>query len=109
MIFALKLYNFSSALSADERDTKKQVHNLQLFVEKFSQNLSTFTNISEHSESTYGGDQSESNANRKGNDSGADEQLEDYGYKIVPDILETDGGTWEVIDKVQNRDHCLHP
>jgi hypothetical protein len=98
MRFALELYNLPSTWHVDE-DAREQVDKLKLFVEKNSQNLSTFTNISEHSTSTYRGNQSESDASRKGGDGGADGQFEDCGYNVVPDILETDGGTWELIDK----------
>jgi serine/threonine protein kinase len=35
-----------------------------------------------------------------GDNSGTDIQLEDAGYEVVPDVLETDGGTWELVDKV---------
>ena len=28
------------------------------------------------------------------------QRLEDSGYQIIPDIVETDGGTWRLIDKV---------
>jgi hypothetical protein len=118
MRFALELYNFSSTLHANEGDTVGQVKKLKDLVNQYScsNNLQQFTNKSDYSTKTsehstqdstsnYSEDQSESNASLKGNDASADEQLEDYGYKVVPDILETDGGTWEVIDKVQHTNH----
>ncbi|KAH8990320.1 hypothetical protein EDB92DRAFT_1999275 [Lactarius akahatsu] len=54
-------------------------------VEKFSKEheLPTFTDKAKH-----------------GGDGGAAEQLEAYRYQVVPDILETEGGTWELIDKL---------
>ncbi|KAH9003162.1 hypothetical protein EDB86DRAFT_3100341 [Lactarius hatsudake] len=70
--FALELYNFCSALAdeSDNGDTKEH-------------ELPTFTDKTKH-----------------GCDEGAAEQLEAYGYEVVPDILETEGGTWELIDKL---------
>ncbi|KAH9047384.1 hypothetical protein EDB84DRAFT_483455 [Lactarius hengduanensis] len=80
--FALELYNFCSALAdeSDNGDTGTEVKKLATSVERFSKehDLPTFT----------------------GGDGGAAEQLEAYGYEVVPDILETEGGTWELIDKL---------
>ena len=38
---------------------------------------------------------------RKGNDARQVDQLEACGYEVVEDVLETDGGTWELLSKVQ--------
>ncbi|KAH9168836.1 hypothetical protein EDB89DRAFT_1559152 [Lactarius sanguifluus] len=85
--FALELYNFCSALAdeSDNGDTGTKVKKLATSVEKFSKehDLPTFTDKTKH-----------------GGDGGAAEQLEAYGYEVVPDILETEGGTWELIDKL---------
>ncbi|KAH9047382.1 kinase-like domain-containing protein [Lactarius hengduanensis] len=80
--FALELYNFCSALAdeSDNGDTGTEVKKLATSVRKFSK---------EHDLPTFAG-----------GDGGAAEQLEAYGYEIVPDILETEGGTWELIDKL---------
>ncbi|KAH9052933.1 hypothetical protein EDB83DRAFT_2265766 [Lactarius deliciosus] len=82
--FALELYNFCSALAdeSDNGDTGTKVKKLATSVEKFSKehDLPTFTDKTKHG--------------------GAAEQLEAYGYEVVPDILETEGGTWELIDKL---------
>ncbi|KAH8982946.1 kinase-like domain-containing protein [Lactarius deliciosus] len=87
--FALELYNFCSALAdeSDNGDTGTKVKKLATSVEQFSKehDLPTFTDKTKH-----------------GGDGGAAEQLEAYGYEIVPDILETEGGTWELIDKVRH-------
>lgn len=50
-----------------------------------------------------GGSQAGPSVRREGDDGGANEQLEACGYEIVPDVLGTDGGTWELLTKVRNR------
>ncbi|KAF8468574.1 kinase-like domain-containing protein [Russula ochroleuca] len=62
---------------------------------KVPDNLPTFTGKTKREE-----DQIEPNVRRKGNDGGAIEQLEACGYEVVPDVLETDDGTWELISKL---------
>jgi hypothetical protein len=42
------------------------------------------------------------NPRRKNNNGGADDQLEESGYKVVPDVLETDVDPWELTDKVEH-------
>ena len=39
---------------------------------------------------------------QKANDEDATELLETCGYEVVPDVLETDGGTWESMFRVQH-------
>ncbi|KAH9041678.1 kinase-like domain-containing protein [Lactarius pseudohatsudake] len=86
--FALELYNFCSTL-ADENDNGDT--ETQGFTGKSSKSKRT---------NDDGGNQPERNVRPKGGDGGADEQLEAYGYQVVPDILETEGGTWELVDKL---------
>ncbi|KAF8270400.1 kinase-like domain-containing protein [Lactarius quietus] len=51
--------------------------------------------------SNDGGSQPGSSIRQTGGDTtGADEQLRLGGYKVVPDVFETDGATWELIDKL---------
>ncbi|KAH8982669.1 kinase-like domain-containing protein [Lactarius deliciosus] len=102
--FALELYNFCSAL-ADESDNgntgtkvKKLATTVEIFRKKYK--LPTFTSKSKRTANDDGENQPERNVRPKGGNGGADEQLEAYGYQVVPDILETEGGTWELIDKL---------
>jgi hypothetical protein len=93
------LYNLSSALNDENEsgDTKRKVEELATSVSKVSKEhkLPTFTGKTKRGE-----DQAEPNVRRKANDGGANEQLEACGYEVVPDVLETDGGAWELISKV---------
>ncbi|KAH9038376.1 hypothetical protein EDB85DRAFT_2287570 [Lactarius pseudohatsudake] len=105
--FALELYNFCSALAdeSDNGDTETQVKKLATTVRNFGtkHGLQAFTGKSSKSKRTANDDgenQPERNVRPKGGDGGADEQLEAYGYQVVPDILETEGGTWELVDKL---------
>ncbi|KAH9995504.1 kinase-like domain-containing protein [Russula vinacea] len=97
--FALELYNLSSALNdeSESGDTKRKVEELATSVSKVSKEhkLPTFTGKTKRGE-----DQAEPNVRRKANDGGANEQLEACGYEVVPDVLETDGGAWELISKL---------
>lgn len=101
------MYNFPSALHADEdeEDTRGQVNKFTDIVIQISTKNHLLTILSDytskHPASNDWGDQSGSNGSMTGND-GADEQLKDSGYEVVPDDLETDGGTWRLIDKVQH-------
>ncbi|KAH9007816.1 hypothetical protein EDB84DRAFT_1447307 [Lactarius hengduanensis] len=92
--FALELYNLCSALAdeSDNGDTGTKVEKLATAVDNFGKKhgLPMFT----------------CNTKRAANDGWGKptqtqyEQLEAYGYQVVPDILETEGGTWELIDKL---------
>ncbi|KAH9168843.1 kinase-like domain-containing protein [Lactarius sanguifluus] len=102
--FALELYNFCSALAdeSDNGDTGTKVKKLATTVKNFGteHRLQAFTSNSKRSANDDGENQPGRNVRHKGGDRGADEQLEAYGYEVVPDILETEGGTWELIDKL---------
>jgi len=103
MRFALEFYNLCSALHAESHsgDTATQVNKLKESLQGFKtkHGLHGFTsgNRTKHSSSNNGGDQPPTNRART--DNGADEQLEDSGYEVVPTVFETDGGTWELIGK----------
>jgi serine/threonine protein kinase len=107
MAFALELYNLSSTWH-DGKDTKLQVNKLDLAVENISvsRKLESFNSKSKRPATDTGGDDRPSNKSKTGD---AARQLEDSGYEVVPDVLETDGGTWELIDKVQHRNHFSIP
>jgi hypothetical protein len=83
---------------SENEDTKRKVKNFasSVYETSIEHKLPTFT-----SKTKCGEDQTEPNVRRKGDDEGANGQLEACGYKVVPDVLETDGGTWELISKVQ--------
>ena len=81
--------------SGDE-DTIAKVNELVVDLDKKRQKLPKFT-------ITFSSDdgESQSGPRRKRNDGDSIEQLEACGYDVVPDVLETDGGTWELLHKVQ--------
>jgi serine/threonine protein kinase len=110
MRFALELYNFSSTWHDDEH-TRQQVDRLRAVVDNVSANLHPFhPSRSERSTTdTTGGDDRPSTGSKTGDTGDAAGQLEDSGYEVVPDVLGTDGGTWELIDKVQHRNHFSIP
>jgi hypothetical protein len=89
---------------SENEDTAREVKNLSASVTKASKEnmLPTFTGKTERPTNNDGGNRTGSNVCRKGDDGGAIEQLESCGYEVVPDVLETDGGTWELISKVQH-------
>jgi hypothetical protein len=109
------LYNIYSTWHDDDA-TKEQIKKLRLAVEKASSNLPPYASRSKRPTDT-GGDH-ESKKTKTANSSaagggaaddaasdataadGAARQLEDSGYEVVPDIFETDGDTWELINKV---------
>ncbi|KAH9041661.1 kinase-like domain-containing protein [Lactarius pseudohatsudake] len=101
---ALELYNLCSALAdeSDNGDTGTKVKKLANAVDNFGNKhgLRAFTGKAKRAANDDGENQPERNIRQKGGDGGADEQLEAYGYEVVPDILETEGGTWELIDKL---------
>ncbi|KAH8981800.1 kinase-like domain-containing protein [Lactarius akahatsu] len=102
--FALELYNFCSALAdeSDSGDTGIKVKKLATSVENFrnKHSLPAFTGKSKRTANDDEEDQPKRRVRPKGGDEDAAEQLEAYGYQVVPDILETEGGTWELIDKL---------
>ena len=100
------MYNLSTSLDdGSESDAQREVDELKKSVDKLSREnrLPTFTS-KKTKRPTYDDGRNEGpNAHRqKGIDGGATEQLETCGYEMVPDVLETDGGTWELIFKVQH-------
>ncbi|KAH9052928.1 kinase-like domain-containing protein [Lactarius deliciosus] len=102
--FALELYNFCSVLAdeSDNGDTGTKVKKLATAVDNFRKKhgLPMFIGKAKRTANDDGETQPERNVRPNGGDGGADEQLEAYGYEVVPDILETEGGTWELIDKL---------
>jgi hypothetical protein len=100
------MYNLSASLGdGSESDTQTEVDELKKAVDKLGREnqLPTFTSKkSKRPTDDDGTNEGPSTHRRKGNDGGATEQLETCGYEVVPDILETDGGTWELISKVQH-------
>ncbi|KAH9003132.1 kinase-like domain-containing protein [Lactarius hatsudake] len=107
--FALELYNICSALAdeSDSGDTGIKVKKLTTSVENLrnKHSLPAFTSKSKTGKSKRTAnddeeDQPKRKVRPKGGDEDAAEQLEAYGYQVVPDILETEGGTWELVDKL---------
>jgi hypothetical protein len=106
--FVLQLYNLASALdteSGDER-TKVEVQKIKAYVDQLGKKHGMETFASRKRRATHDSDgENQHSAHRKRGDGGAVEQLEGCGYEVVPDVFETDGGTWESITKVQHRNH----
>ncbi|KAH8980627.1 hypothetical protein EDB86DRAFT_3087731 [Lactarius hatsudake] len=106
MEFALELYNIASALEnesdSESGDTESRVKELTEGVDKLSQDRSMpkFTSETKCTVSNDKGNQPGPSVCPKGNASGANEQLEASGYQVVPDVFETDGGTWELLVKL---------
>jgi hypothetical protein len=103
MRFALELYNFSSTWHDDEH-TREQVDRLRAVVDNVSANLDPFhpSRSKRSATDTTGVDDRPSTKSNTGDTGDTAGQLEDSGYEVVPDVLEADGGTWELIDKVQH-------
>ena len=59
-----------------------------------------FTNGSKYPV-TDTGETTNTKRHQSGNASSAAGRLEDSGYEVVPDVSETDGDTWESINKAQ--------
>ncbi|KAH9176203.1 hypothetical protein EDB89DRAFT_2066023 [Lactarius sanguifluus] len=107
MLFVLGLYNLVSALDVETEDegTKKSVRELAVDLRKLRKDgkLPTFTGKTKNRRSHDGGNQagpSTHGGGGGGSGSGATEELGAQGYQVVPDIIETDGGTWELIEKL---------
>lgn len=94
------MYNLSSALidEREEEDTKAKVEELLANFNEMRRNLSTFTSKNMSFSSNDEENQPGISVHQKSNDS---EHLEACGYEVVPDVFETDGGTWELLYKVQ--------
>ncbi|KAH9176205.1 kinase-like domain-containing protein [Lactarius sanguifluus] len=100
--FALELYNLMTMLEVETEDitTKRSIEKLVVDLGKIRKDgLPTFTSRIRDRASHSGGNKAGPSGNRGGG-GGASEQLEDRGYEVIPDIIETDGGTWELIDKL---------
>ncbi|KAH8993175.1 kinase-like domain-containing protein [Lactarius akahatsu] len=99
MQFALELYNLVSALDVETEDdgTKRGIREFAVDLRKLRQDgkLPTFTGKSKNRRSHDGENQAGPSAH-----GGATEELNAHGYQVVPDIIETDGGTWELVEKL---------
>jgi hypothetical protein len=89
---------YTENVGTTEKEVKDLTSKLQAF--KKENNLTAFSKKTKRSASTNGGNQTGSNSRQKGNNGTALRQLEGSGYVVVPNVLETDGGTWELISKV---------
>ena len=90
-------------------DTTEKVKELTTDLDQLGKdnNLSGFTGKTKTKRlpGNYGRNQPGTSVHGSGGGGGAAEQLETCGYEVVPDVFETDGGTWELISKVQHRNH----
>ncbi|KAH9018442.1 hypothetical protein EDB84DRAFT_1566413 [Lactarius hengduanensis] len=106
--FALKFYNLASALKdksdLENEDTRRKVEEFAHHVYKLSRdhNLSRFIIKTQLPASTGSdeGNQPGSSVHQKGDTGDATGQLEACGYVVVPDVIETDHGIWELLDKL---------
>ncbi|KAH9164869.1 hypothetical protein EDB89DRAFT_2014754 [Lactarius sanguifluus] len=112
--FALELYNIASALEnesdSESGDTKSRVRELTAGVDKLSQDhgMPEFTSDTKCTVSDDRENQPGPSVCPKGDARGANEQLEASGYQVVPDVFETDGGTWELIVKPPPHIHTVY-
>ncbi|KAI9443625.1 kinase-like domain-containing protein [Lactarius indigo] len=101
--FALELYNLISALEAEpeDEDTTKSISELMVDLRNLDKDgkLPTFTGETKDRRSHHGENQA-GPSNYRGGGGGAAEQLEAHGYGVVADVIETDRGTWELMDKL---------
>ncbi|KAF8263658.1 hypothetical protein EI94DRAFT_567713 [Lactarius quietus] len=109
--FVLELYNFASVLDAEHDDEvvadqvegfNNKVNGHPMF--KFTDSTTTGNASRATSKGTSKGKgDNRGNQDHPKDDSGRameqEEQLKAHGYIVVPDILETDGGTWELLTK----------
>ena len=104
--FALEMYNlFASLDDGSESETEGEVKELTESIDEFGTELQLPTFTSKKTKRTTNNDgrnEGPSARRQKGNDEGATKLLKTCGYEVVPDVLETDGGTWESIFKVQH-------
>lgn len=70
--------------------------------DNMEQKLPTFTGKTNHTTGRDKENQPGPSTRRKGNAGHQVDQLESCGYEVVDDVLETDGGTWELLSKVQS-------
>ena len=102
--FALEMYNLSASLNNEsESDTKTEVKELMESIDELNteHRFPAFTSEkTKHTTNDDGKNEGPSTRRQKGNDEGDIDLLDTCGYEVVPD--ETDGGTWELIDKVQH-------
>ena len=88
--FALEMYNFSASLNdGSENDTETEVEELTNSIDKLGRDhqLPTFTGKKTTSHTSDDGRNEGPSADRwEGNDGGATEQLEAFGYEVVPDL-----------------------
>ena len=100
------MYNLSASLDdGSESDAEREVDELTKSIDELSREhqLPTFTGKTTKGPTDGDGRNKGPSAHHgKGSDGGATEQLETCGYEVVPDVLDTDGGTWELISKVQH-------
>ncbi|KAH8987166.1 kinase-like domain-containing protein [Lactarius akahatsu] len=108
--FALELYNLVSLLeneSENDDDTRRRVKELTAGIYKLSQehSMPTFADKTKCTGSDDGENQSGPSTCPKGDARGTNEQLEACGYKVIPVVFETDGGTWELISDLKLPPH----
>ncbi|KAF8256526.1 kinase-like domain-containing protein, partial [Lactarius quietus] len=96
--FALELYNFASVLDTEDEneDIEKWVRELKVKFDCFSKEhkMSMFTGSKTTGRATTGIECDSGGAMEQ------EEQLEARGYIVVPDVFETDGGTWKSLTKL---------
>ncbi|KAF8267932.1 hypothetical protein EI94DRAFT_1786158 [Lactarius quietus] len=95
--FMLELYNLSVKFQKESghEDTRTKVKELTDGVRRLS--LPSFTYSNSPLPSNDGGSQPRQTG---GDTTGADAQLRLGGYKVVPDVLDTDGSIYELINKL---------
>jgi hypothetical protein len=102
--FALEMYKFSTSIDDGIESTERQINEVMKSIDKtgWEHQLPTFTSKKNKRPTDDGRNEGPSAYHQKGDDGGVTEQLETCGYEVVPDVLETDSGTWELISRVQH-------
>lgn len=95
--FALEMNNLSASLNdGSQSDTRREVEELTEIIRRVLNTSYRYSPAKKPKRTTKDGGKNEgpSARSQKGNDK-CTELLEICGYKMVPDVLEMDGGTWE--------------
>ena len=96
---------YQHILCGDNGDEDTNFDEIALIAANFNRELPRFTGRTKHfARSDWETEPGTSQRARwsSNNDIQVD-QLEACGYEVIPDVFEDDGGTWELLNKVQTR------
>jgi hypothetical protein len=102
------MYNFSASLNDesgnDTREVDKLMESVNTLIREHQLPMFNTDKKNERTSTTSDDERNEGRSAHcwESNDGGVTEQLETCGYKVVPDVFEAEGGTWELLFKVQH-------